>query len=100
MFILDLGSKFFPSQIPDPNFFSHPGSQIPDLHWRIKYFNTKKWFANSQIYDLVLIDGLLIDCLAGACWRWEGWTLKENHDWWFIDWLFGRILLEVEGWTL
>ncbi len=29
----------------------------------------------------------LIDCLAGACRRWEGWILLENQKWWFSDWL-------------
>jgi hypothetical protein len=31
--------------------------------------------------------GWLIDWLAGACWSSEGWTLEENPDWWFINWL-------------
>jgi hypothetical protein len=61
------------SWIPDPNFFHpvsrildkkffHPGSMIPDLNFfhpgswmrikEFKYFNQKKWFLNSQKYDL------------------------------------------------
>ncbi len=39
--ILDPGSEFFPSWIPDPNFFP-PGSQIRIKE--LKYFNPKKGF--------------------------------------------------------
>jgi hypothetical protein len=40
--------RFFPSLIPDPNFF-HPGSWI--LIKEFKYFNPKKWFLSSRKYD-------------------------------------------------
>ncbi len=51
MFIPDPGSRteFFPSWIPDPNFF-HPGSWIRIKEF--KYFNQTKWFLSSQKYDL------------------------------------------------
>ncbi len=48
MFFPDPGSNFFPSQIPDPNFF-HPGSQISIKEF--KYFNPKKWFLRSRKYN-------------------------------------------------
>jgi hypothetical protein len=48
MFIPGLGSDFFPSRIPDPNFFP-PGSQIRIKEF--KYFNPKKWFLSSRKYD-------------------------------------------------
>jgi hypothetical protein len=47
MFFPDPGSDFFPSLIPDPNFF-HPGS---DLHQRIKVFNPRKRFLSSRKSD-------------------------------------------------
>jgi hypothetical protein len=48
--VLDVypGSEFFPSWIPDPNFF-HPGSQIHIKE--LKYFNPKKWFLSACRYD-------------------------------------------------
>jgi hypothetical protein len=45
-----LGSEFFPSLIPDPNFF-HPGSRFPDPHQRIEVFKPKKWFQSYRKYD-------------------------------------------------
>ncbi len=48
MFIPDPGSDFFPSWIPDPNFF-YPGSRI--LIKEFKYVNPKKWFLSSRKYD-------------------------------------------------
>jgi hypothetical protein len=42
------GSDFFPSRIPDPNFF-HPGFRI--LIKEFKYFYPKKWFLSSRKYD-------------------------------------------------
>ncbi len=53
-------SKFFPSRVPDPNFF-HPGSEFFPSRIRIfpsririqkfKYFNRRKWFLSSRKYD-------------------------------------------------
>jgi hypothetical protein len=40
-FFSDPGSDFFPSRIPDPNFF-HPGSRIHTKDF--KYFNSKNCF--------------------------------------------------------
>jgi len=48
MFIPDPGSEFFPSRIPDPNFF-YPGSRIRIKEF--KYFNPKNWFLSSRKYD-------------------------------------------------
>ncbi len=52
MFILDPGSDFFPSRIPDPNCL-HPGSRI--LIKEFMYFNPqtnpKKLFLSSKKYD-------------------------------------------------
>jgi hypothetical protein len=42
------GSKFFPSRIPDSNFF-YPGSQIRIKEF--KYCMSKKWFLSSPNYD-------------------------------------------------
>jgi hypothetical protein len=41
------GSNFFPSRIPNPNFF-HPGSASKNF---CTYFNPKKWFLSSRKYD-------------------------------------------------
>ncbi len=46
----DPGSQFFPSRIPDPNFF-HPGSGSRIRIKEFKYFNPKKWFLSSRKYD-------------------------------------------------
>ncbi len=46
MFIPNTGSEFFPSRIPDPNFF-HPGSRIRIKEF--KYFNPQKLFLSSTI---------------------------------------------------
>ncbi len=65
--ILDPGSKFFPSRIPDlGSKFFHPGSlvwifSIPDPGSRMrikefKYFNQKKWFLSSQKYEFSILD--------------------------------------------
>ncbi len=40
------GSEFFPSRIPDPNFFPS-GIRIKEF----KYFNQKKMFLSTRIYD-------------------------------------------------
>jgi hypothetical protein len=45
-FILDPGSEFFPSRIPDPNFFP---SRIRIKEF--KYFNPKNLFLSSRKYD-------------------------------------------------
>jgi hypothetical protein len=46
----DPGSDFFPSRIPDPNFF-HPGPGSRIRIKEFKYFNPKKWFISSRKYD-------------------------------------------------
>ncbi len=47
--IPDTGYEFFPSRIPDPNFFHYPGSRIHIKEF--KYLNPKKWFLSSRKYD-------------------------------------------------
>jgi hypothetical protein len=72
------GSAFFPSRIPDPNFFQ-PGFRIlifsiPDPGSASKYFNPEKWFLSTQKYNPGFSQG----------WKKPGFFKKNPAQWFFF----------------